>query len=82
MMTDFERRLWESRKSAEGVTPTLALKAAIEEVERIKAKHVIIVTIEDDGEGGDIIGIMQAGSLSVLATEGALSRAARISSQE
>ena len=80
MLSEFERRAWDTRTGSDNHPPVMALKVAQDDIEReqCKPKHVLIVTIEDDGEGGDLIGYYSAGNLSVLACEGAFGRAIRL----
>lgn len=80
-LSEFERRAWESRSNADKHLPAMAMKATLDKIERgeIKPKHVIVVYVEDDGQGGDFISMVQAGTLSQLGTEGALGRGIKLS---
>jgi hypothetical protein len=78
MLSEFERRAWDNRKSSEKHKPEMALKIVLDDIERgLNAKHVAIVVIEDV-EGGDRVHLYNAGDQSELAVEGALMRAIAI----
>ena len=77
MLSELERKAWETRGLAERHPPVMAAKAAVDQIERGElgtVKHVVVLVIEEKDEG-DKINILQAGSLSELAVEGALHRA-------
>lgn len=80
LLSEFERRAWEAKSSSERQPPRRALLATADQIEsgELKPKHVCVIIIEDDGEGGDIISLNQGGEMSVLAVEGAMHRAARM----
>lgn len=82
-LTDFERRLWDTRKDAGQCPPSLALKVALDDVEKTdkQVKHVIVVVVTNVDDG-DYITMFQAGELSSLGSEGALHRAIGLSSTE
>jgi hypothetical protein len=84
LLSEFERLAWQMRGSSERQPPRRALLATADEIESgaLKPKHVCVIIIEDDGEGGDIISLNQGGEMSVLAVEGAMHRAARIMGSE
>jgi hypothetical protein len=79
MVSEFERKAWETRSRGDQHPPVMALKMAQDDIERdvFKIRHVIVVLVEDAGND-DVIHTYQAGDLSELASEGALSRAIRI----
>jgi hypothetical protein len=76
MVSEFERRAWESRTDASEHTPQTALKMALDDIENGKhpAKHVIVIMVDATPDGGDYIHCYQAGSLSEIAAEGAVHR--------
>lgn len=81
MISEFERKAWESREDADKHAPELAAKIVIDDIDRgalKNVKHIIVVVVEgvDDGE---LVHLYQAGKLSEYAAEGALGRAIRIS---
>lgn len=81
MLSEFERRAWATRTSATQHPPAMACKAVADQIERgelPKIRHVIVVAIEDVGDG-DRVHVIQAGDMSQLAAEGALGRATRVS---
>lgn len=82
MLSEIERKAWEKRTDADKHSPTMALRAALDQIERKKIErvhHAVVVLIERDEDGtGDLIHVLQSGDLSEFATEGALGRAIRI----
>lgn len=82
MLTEFERKAWDSRGQANSHPPEMALKAALDQIERgefKRVRHCIVVVIERrETDDGDFICTLQAGDMSELAVEGALFRAAHI----
>lgn len=80
ILSEFERRAWDARDSAEQQPPRRALLACADDIEADicgKVRHVAIVVVEDMGDG-DRVHVYQAGDLSTLAVEGALGRAIRM----
>lgn len=79
-VSEFERRAWDTRTDSNQHTPLTALRIAADDIERseINPKHVIIVTVEEDEDGDDVIAMFTAGPLTELAMEGALGRAIRL----
>jgi hypothetical protein len=77
MVSEFERRAWETRTNSDKHPPEMALKMALDDIERgeHKAKHVIVIMVDACEDGGDYTHCYQAGSLSELAVEGAVNRA-------
>ena len=84
LLSELERRAWDSKATSERQPPRRALLATADDIESgaLKPKHVCVIIIEDDGEGGDIISLNQGGEMSVLAVEGAMHRAARMMGDE
>lgn len=81
MLSEFERRAWETRTSATQHPPVMACKAVADQIERGelgKVRHVLVVVVEDV-DSADRIHVIQAGDMSQLAAEGALGRATRVS---
>lgn len=79
-LSEFERKAWDAKSSSERQPPKRALLACADDIDagELKPKHICVIVVEDDGEGGDVISLFQGGDLSVLAVEGAMHRAARM----
>lgn len=77
ILSEFERKAWLNRGSAEQHKPAMVLKFLLDEIERgnINPVHIIVVSIEREPSGTEFISASQAGDLTELATEGALFRA-------
>jgi hypothetical protein len=82
MVSEFERRAWDTRTDADKNPPALALKIALDDIERgeIDPVHIIVVHVQRDDKG-EWVGYLQAGDLSTFAVEGVLARAARITAE-
>ena len=83
LLSDFERASWFNRTSSEKHPPAMACKAAVDQIARGELpniKHAVVVLVQDV-DGDDLIHVLQAGSLSELAIEGALLRAIRIQTE-
>lgn len=83
MLSELERRAWDSRTSSDKHPPAMACKAAVDQIERGELpniKHIIVIAVQDI-DGADLIHTLQAGGMSELAVEGALHRAIGIQSQ-
>lgn len=81
MLSEFERRAWSNRTSAERHAPEMACKATVDKIERGELKnirHIAVIAVENV-DGADLIHLIQAGDMSELAVEGALARAIKIS---
>lgn len=84
MLTEFERKAWDSRSIADRHSPIMAAKAAVDQIERgefVAVQHVVVLVIERHQCGGSQINILQAGELSELEVEGALHRAMHLQAQ-
>jgi hypothetical protein len=82
MLTELERRAWEKRGTANDHVPVMALKVVLDDIERgeIKPRHIIVIVVEPDEVGDDMVHRFNAGDLSTIAIEGAMFRALRYSS--
>jgi hypothetical protein len=82
MLTELERRAWDTRSGADKHKPEMALKAALDDMSgRIpltRITHAIVLLIHDEGDDFTI-STYQAGELNTLAVEGAMARATLIS---
>lgn len=82
MLTEFERKAWETRTAADQSKPDLAMKVALDKYEQAEVKpvHAIIVFVHQDNDDQSIE-FFQAGTLTTFGVEGALARCIRVSQE-
>lgn len=74
-LSEFERCAWDNRNDSNQHKPEMACRVVVDDIEHgLKVRHIAVVVVEDV-DGADCIHLYQAGDMSELAVEGALSRA-------